>query len=119
MLTMDSPVFPFTFWIAFSVTIFGTALASQNVRPHSVKRIYVEPFVTQTGSQKFRDDVIAELRKLSSVSLAPDKSGADAIVWGRRRRLGKGILQSQPAVKQGASQRSAGIYRLPFRGIEG
>lgn len=79
---MSRSSFRFAFGIAFSVTILGTALASQTGRPSRVRRIYVEPFVTQTGAEKFREDVVAELRKLSSVSLAPDESSSDAILGG-------------------------------------
>ena len=56
--------------LAFCCSLFGSALARQPApADHSTRRIYVEPFVTQEGSQKFREDVIADLRKVSSVSL--------------------------------------------------
>ena len=90
--------FPFrlTFWTAFSVTILGTALASQTVRSNGVRRIYVEQFVTQTESKKLRDDVIAELRKLSSVSLVSDESSADAILGGGGEVWVKGYVNHNP-----------------------
>ena len=58
---------------AFCCAMFGSALVGQTVPTNQVKRrIYVEPFVTQAGSEKFREDVIAELRKINSISLAAD-----------------------------------------------
>jgi len=48
-----------------------------------VKRLYVEPFTTKPGlEQKLRSDVIAELRKFSSVSIVESQSDADAILDG-------------------------------------
>jgi hypothetical protein len=93
------------FCIAFSVLIFGTALASQTARPNragpgSVRRIYVEPFVTQAGSEKFREDVIAELHKLSSVSLASDESSADAILGGGGDVWVKGYVSHNPRLSR-------------------
>jgi phosphate transport system substrate-binding protein len=47
-----------------------------------VRRLYVEPFTTKDGSEKLREDVIAELRKLNSVSVVPNESNADLILGG-------------------------------------
>ena len=102
MLTMGASPFPLALWIAFSATIPGTALASQSARPNSVRRIYVEPFVTQAGSEKFREDVIAELRKLSSVSLASDESSADAILGGGGDIWVKGYVSHNPRLSREA-----------------
>ncbi len=46
------------------------------------KRLYVEPFQTKEDAAKLRDDVTAELRKVSSVSLVADASNADLILGG-------------------------------------
>jgi phosphate ABC transporter phosphate-binding protein len=82
--------------LAFCCMIFGTALASQTVSPHRVRRIYVEPFVTQSGAEEFRKDVIAELRNVSSVSLASDESSADAILGGGGEIWIKGYSSHNP-----------------------
>jgi phosphate transport system substrate-binding protein len=100
MLTMGASPFRLAFWIAFSVTILGTAFASQTARSHSVTRIYVEPFVTQAGSETFREDVIAELHKLSSVSLASDESSADAILGGGGEVWVKGHVSHNPRLSR-------------------
>jgi len=42
----------------------------------------VEPFTTKEGSDKLRDAVIAELRKLGSISLVADESAADVVLGG-------------------------------------
>lgn len=47
-----------------------------------LKRIYVEAFATKTDADKLREDVIAELRKLNSVSVTTDESSADLILGG-------------------------------------
>ena len=46
------------------------------------RRLYVEPFTTREGSEKLRDDVISELRKLGSVSLAASAQAADVVLGG-------------------------------------
>src|ERR1700688_3911591 len=58
------------------------ASAQQPVQAATVARLYVEPFTIKAGSDKLRDDVIAELRKLNSVLLVPNESGADTILGG-------------------------------------
>ncbi len=45
-------------------------------------RLYVEAFVTKSPTENFQKDLTAELRKISSVSLAPDESSADLILGG-------------------------------------
>jgi phosphate transport system substrate-binding protein len=74
--------FRFTVCLAFCCAMFGRAFAGQTVPANPIRRLYVEPFATQAGSEKFREDVIGELRKLNSVSLAADESSADAILGG-------------------------------------
>lgn len=56
-----------------------TALASQ---APPARHLYVEPFTTGEGSEKLRDNVTAELRKLGSVSLASSEADADVILGG-------------------------------------
>src|SRR5215831_11797791 len=46
------------------------------------QKLYLEAFATKTGAEKLRRDVVAELRKLSSVSLVSDESSADLILGG-------------------------------------
>jgi hypothetical protein len=57
-------------------------LASQTAPVNRIRRIYVEPFATREGSEALREDMLAELRKIKSVSLAGDESSADAILGG-------------------------------------
>jgi phosphate ABC transporter phosphate-binding protein len=82
---------------AFCCSIFGSALVSQTPpTDHSTRRIYVEPFVTQKGSERLREDVIARLRKLNSVSLAEDESSADVILGGGGEIWVKGYRSHNP-----------------------
>ena len=47
-----------------------------------VKRLYVEPFTTESGSPKLREEVVAELRKIHSLSVVTAESDADVILGG-------------------------------------
>jgi len=51
-------------------------------KPGKVDRLYVEAFVTKSPTDTFQKDVTAELRKIGSISLAPDEAGADLIIGG-------------------------------------
>ena len=82
---------------AFCCSLVGSALASQTApADHGTRLIYVEPFVTQVGSEKFREDVISQLRKLNSVSLAGDESNADVILGGGGEVWIKGYRSHNP-----------------------
>lgn len=74
--------FRLTLYFAFYSAMFMPTLAAQTAPANPIRRIYVEPFATRESSEKFRDDIIAELRKRPSVTLAEDESSADAILGG-------------------------------------
>ena len=94
---MRVPPFQLTVCFAFCCAMFGFALASQTAPANHIgRRIYVEPFVTRAGSEKFREDVIAELRKVKSVSLADGESSADAILGGGGEVWIKGYRSHNP-----------------------
>ena len=61
-----------------------------------IKRLYVEPFTTKAGSEKLREDLIAELRKQNSISLVTTESGADAILGGGGEIWIKGYRSLNP-----------------------
>src|SRR5579863_1453788 len=61
-----------------------------------IKRVYVEAFPSKTGSTKLRDDLIAELRKLGSLSIVASESDADAIVSGDGETWIKGYRSLNP-----------------------
>lgn len=108
-MTMSESHFRLTVRLAFCCMIFGTALATQNVGPHRLRRIYVERFVTQSGAEKFHEDVIAELHKVGSVSLASDESSADAILGGGGEIWIKGHLSHNPRLSK-APPNGAAVY---------
>jgi phosphate transport system substrate-binding protein len=60
------------------------------------RKLYVEPLVTKAGSEKLHEDLIAELRKLASVSLVPDESSADVILGGGGEIWVKGYQSLNP-----------------------
>ena len=68
----------FACWATFA----SSALAGQTRAAQPTPRLYVEPFVTHTGSEKLREDVIGELRKINSISLVSRESTADEILGG-------------------------------------
>jgi phosphate transport system substrate-binding protein len=91
--------FRLTLCFAFCCVMFGSALAWQTAPANPIKRIYVEPFATQAGSEKFREDVVSELRKLNGVSLAADESSADAILVGGGEIWIKGYRSHNPQLR--------------------
>ena len=77
-------------------TIAVQSFAWQTGRAQEIKRLYVEPFTTKAGSEKIREDLIAELRKLSAISLVSDESSADAILGGGGEIWIKGYRSLNP-----------------------
>jgi hypothetical protein len=94
---MSVSPFRLTIYFAFCCVMFGSAFAWQTAPANQIgRRIYVEPFATRAGSEKFREDVIAGLRKMNSVSLAGDESSADAILGGGGEVWIKGYRSHNP-----------------------
>ena len=86
----------FTVCLALCCGIAGPALAWQAGPATPGRRIYVEPFATREGSEKFREDIVSELRKMKSVSLAADESSADEILGGGGEVWIKGYRSHNP-----------------------
>lgn len=61
-----------------------------------VKKLYVDGFTTKAGGEKLREDMIAELRKLNSVSLVSDEASADLILDGGGEVWVKGYRSFSP-----------------------
>jgi len=91
-------VFPSRLFLCVAVlcTVLGSARSWQTSSTTRIKQIYVEPFATQAGSEKFRQDLIAELGKHVLVSLAANESGADAILGGGGEVWIKGYRSHNP-----------------------
>jgi phosphate transport system substrate-binding protein len=60
------------------------------------KRLYIEAFATKADTQKLRDDVTAELRKLGSFSLVSDEANADLVMGGGGEIWIKGYRSFSP-----------------------
>ncbi len=73
-----------------------SSLAGQAQKSAGIRRLYVEPFTTRSGSEKLREDVIAELRKLGSIPLASGESGAGLILGGGGEIWIKGYRSLNP-----------------------
>jgi phosphate transport system substrate-binding protein len=88
-----------TKWLSRVIIPFGLAvplLASQAEKPEAIQRLYVEPFTTKAGSEKLREDLVAELHRLSGISIVSDVSSADAILGGGGEIWIKGYRSLNP-----------------------
>jgi hypothetical protein len=87
-------------WLAaaacFSVVVQPVFSEPADAQLAGIKRIYVEMFPAKTGSGKLREDLIAELRKLGSPSVAVSPSSADATLSGEGETWIKGYRSLNP-----------------------
>ena len=56
--------------------------AWQATSAQSTTRLFVEPFITKSSAEQLRQDLIGELRKISSISVVSDPSSVNAILGG-------------------------------------
>ncbi len=98
------------------------SLAWQAGNAGETRRLYVEPFTTKEGSEKLREDVLAEVRKLSSVSLVSGESSADLILGGGGEMWIKGYISLNPRSGRLPSNGTpvyAGYLSVELRNTEG
>jgi phosphate ABC transporter phosphate-binding protein len=76
--------------------LIALACCALTARAAGIDRIYVEPFTTKAGSEKLREEVVAELRKQGSISLVSDEASADAILGGGGEIWVKGYRSLNP-----------------------
>jgi phosphate transport system substrate-binding protein len=76
------PVFNLRSTLALAACLLAWPALAWNQAPGGARRLYVEAFATKAGAEKLREDLTAELGKLSSVSVVPDESNADFILGG-------------------------------------
>jgi len=98
------------------------SLAWQAGNAGETRRLYVEPFTTKEGSEKLREDVLAEVRKLSSVSLVSGESSADLILGGGGELWIKGYISLNPRSGRLPSNGTpvyAGYLSVELRNTEG
>jgi phosphate transport system substrate-binding protein len=87
-----------------------------------IKRLYVEPFTTKAGSERLHDEVIAELRKISSIAIVSDESGADEILGGGGEIWVKGYTSLNPRSGRSTANGTpvyGGFLSVELRGPEG
>jgi phosphate transport system substrate-binding protein len=77
-------------------TLAVPSLAAQDGKTSGVKRLYLEPFTTQTGSEKLQSDILVELRKLRSIVVVSSESSADVILGGGGEIWVKGYRSLNP-----------------------
>jgi phosphate transport system substrate-binding protein len=88
----------------------------------AVKRLYVEPFTTRTGSKELRDGMAAELRKLKGISLANEEQGADLVLGGGGEIWVKGYRSLNPRAGTSPANGTpvyAGYLSVELRGPKG
>jgi hypothetical protein len=87
-------------WLAaaacFSVMAQPVFSDPADTRLAGIKRIFVERFPAKTGSEKLREDLIAELRRMGSPSIVASEADADAIVTGDGETWIKGYRSLNP-----------------------
>lgn len=64
--------------------------------PGAHKRVYVEPFTTKAGSEKLREDLIAELRRNNSITIVAKETEADVVLGGGGDIWVKGYVSLNP-----------------------
>lgn len=74
------------------------------------KRIYIEPFATKEGAAKLREDLKAELHKLSSVSIVSTESAADLILDGGGEIWVRGYRSFSPRSEMKMSTNGTPLY---------
>jgi len=103
----------FTFWLLLSILLprfgSGSLPAVQAAPTNPIRQIYVEAFVTQSGSEAFREEVVGELRKLKSVLITEDESTADAVLGGGGEVWVKGYRSHNPQLGN-PSRNGTAIY---------
>jgi hypothetical protein len=65
-----------------SLCIAALLVSAAPAQLSGVHKLFVEPFAVKQGSEQLRSDVIAQLRKLPSISVVSDQASADAILSG-------------------------------------
>ena len=95
------------------------AAAGQSAaRLATVKRIYVEPFPAKPGADKLREDLIAELHKYHTVSVAALPGHADAVLSGTGETWIRGYYSLNPRVREvsGAQAIYGGYLSVELKG---
>jgi len=87
-------------WLAvaayFSIVAQPVFSEPADTKLAGIKRIFVELFPAKTGSEKLRQDLIAELRRLGSPAIVASESDADAILTGDGETWIKGYRSLNP-----------------------
>lgn len=104
-----------------AVAAYG--FAWQTKPPDTVTRLFVEPFITKTDAAKLREDLTAELRKLSTVSLVTDQAKATLILGGGGEIWVRGYRSFSPRSPMKLPSNGTPIYggylSVELRNVEG
>jgi phosphate transport system substrate-binding protein len=83
-------------WIVRIACCCALAVPAPAWQADGIKRLYVEPFATKAGAEKLRADVMAELRRQSSIALVSSEANADLILGGGGEIWVKGYRSLNP-----------------------
>lgn len=105
--------------------LLSVALAASALQQPAVRHVYVEPFTTKEGSEKLREEVIAELRKLgppASVSVVATASAADVVLGGGGEVWVRGYRSLNPRAGESVSNGTpvyGGFLSVELRDLKG
>jgi len=74
----------------------GPAHAASENQLAGIKRLYVAAFPQKTGSQKIREDLIAQLQKQGAFTIVSSESESDAVIAGDGETWIKGYRSLNP-----------------------
>jgi phosphate transport system substrate-binding protein len=79
-----------------SRTVVLICLLASHALTWQTKRLYVEPFTGKAGSEKLREEIVAQLQKLKSISVVADQTNADVTLSGDGEIWIKGYRSLNP-----------------------
>jgi phosphate transport system substrate-binding protein len=68
--------------LPLGICLLAAPVSAWQAKESGARRLYVEAFATKKGAEKLREDVTAELRRLSSFFLVSDAASADLVLGG-------------------------------------
>jgi phosphate transport system substrate-binding protein len=96
--------------LPFACSLLAALTLASEETNTGAKRLYVEVFATQAGSEKLKEDVTAELRKLKSVTVVSNESNADLVLGGGGAIWIRGYRSFSPRSHMKMSTNGTPIY---------
>lgn len=93
-----------------------------DTRLDQIKKLYVEPLSVKAGTEKLRQDLITQLRKLNAITLVSSRVGADAILSANGEIWVKGYVSLNPRSGRWPSDGTplySGFLSVEIKGLDG